>query len=393
MLTYPNFSFDIKHKDPKSRARIGTLKTPHGEIETPNYIFCGTKAAIKALSPAHMLEAKTDIILANTYHLMLQPGADLIEKMGGLHKFMQWDGPMLTDSGGFQVFSLGEGTMANEIKGKGKGHDNKNLLSITEEGCVFRSYVNGQKIKLTPESAMDIQRKLGADLLMQFDECTPYHVTKDYTARSMEMSIRWGDRSLAEFERGDTGTQAVYGIIQGGVYPELRKYSAEYTKDRDFFGTAVGGCLGGSEQEMFDIVNESLPHAHPDRPVHFLGIGQIKDIFTFVRLGIDTFDCVIPTRLARHGTAFMKGQPGETINLSNARYREDNTPLDEENGVPASCNFSKAYIHHLLKAGEILGMQILAQHNVATINRLMREVRAAIKAGTLDQLEKEWRGL
>jgi queuine tRNA-ribosyltransferase len=393
MLTYPNFSFDIKHKDPKSRARIGTLKTPHGEIETPNYIFCGTKAAIKALSPAHMLEAKTDIILANTYHLMLQPGADLIEKMGGLHKFMQWDGPMLTDSGGFQVFSLGEGTMANEIKGKGKGHDNKNLLSITEEGCVFRSYVNGQKIKLTPESAMDIQRKLGADLLMQFDECTPYHVTKEYTARSMEMSIRWGDRSLAEFERGDTGAQAVYGIIQGGVYPELRKYSAEYTKDRDFFGTAVGGCLGGSEQEMFDIVNESLPHAHPDRPVHFLGIGQIKDIFTFVRLGIDTFDCVIPTRLARHGTAFMKGQPGETINLSNARYREDNSPLDEENGVPASCNFSKAYIHHLLKAGEILGMQILAQHNVATINRLMREVRAAIKAGTLDQLEKEWRGL
>ena len=393
MLTYPNFSFDIKHKDPKSRARIGTLKTPHGEIETPNYIFCGTKAAIKALSPAQMLEAKTDIILANTYHLMLQPGADLIEKMGGLHKFMHWNGPMLTDSGGFQVFSLGEGTMANEIKGKGKGHDNKNLLSITEEGCVFRSYVNGQKIKLTPESAMDIQRKLGADLLMQFDECTPYHVTKDYTARSMEMSIRWGDRSLAEFERGDTGAQAVYGIIQGGVYPELRKYSAEYTKDRDFFGTAVGGCLGGSEQEMFDIVNESLPHAHPDRPVHFLGIGQIKDIFTFVRLGIDTFDCVIPTRLARHGTAFMKGQPGETINLSNARYREDNTPLDEENGVPASCNFSKAYIHHLLKAGEILGMQILAQHNVATINRLMREVRAAIKAGTLDQLEKEWRGL
>ena len=391
-LTYPNFSFDITHKDKKSRARIGVLKTPHGEIETPNYIFCGTKAAIKGLSPAQMIEAQTDIILANTYHLMLQPGADLIEKMGGLHTFMQWDGPMLTDSGGFQVFSLGEGTMANEIKGKGKGHDNKNLLSITEEGCTFRSYIDGRKIKLTPENAMEIQRKLGADLLMQFDECTPYHVTKDYTARSMEMSIRWGDRSLAEFERHDKGAQAVYGIIQGGVYPELRQYSAEYTKDRDFFGTAVGGCLGGSEEEMFNIVNESLPHAHPDRPVHFLGIGQIKDIFTFVRLGIDTFDCVIPTRLARHGSAFMKGYPGETINLSNAKYREDNTPLDEENGVPASCNFSKAYIHHLFKAGEILGMQLLAQHNVTTINRLMREVRVAIKTDTLDQLEKEWLG-
>jgi len=250
MLKYPNFSFDIKHRDPKSRARIGTLKTPHGEIETPNYIFCGTKAAIKAVAPAQMREAKTDIILANTYHLMLQPGADVIEKMGGLHKFMQWDGPMLTDSGGFQVFSLGEGTMANEIKGKNSGkHENKSLLGISEDGCVFRSYVNGEKIKLTPESAMDIQRKLGADLLMQFDECTPYHVTKDYTARSMEMSIRWGDRSLAEFERTDTGAQAVYGIIQGGVYKDLRKTSAEYTKDRDFFGTAVGGCLGGSPKE------------------------------------------------------------------------------------------------------------------------------------------------
>ena len=389
-LNYPNFAFDITHRD-KSGARIGTLKTPHGEIETPNYIFCGTKAAIKALSPAQMIEAKTDIILANTYHLMLQPGADLIAKMGGLHKFMNWNGPMLTDSGGFQVFSLGEGTMANEIKGKNTGkHDNKSLISITEEGCVFRSYIDGSKIKLTPESSMEIQRKLGADLLMQFDECTPYHVDKDYTARSMEMSIRWGDRCLSEFERHDDGAQGLYGIIQGGVHADLRKISAEYTKDRDFFGTAVGGCLGGSEEEMETVVAESLPYAHPDRPVHFLGIGQIKDVFKFVRMGVDTFDCVIPTRLARHGSALMKGVPGETINLKNAKYREDETPLDPENGVPASTDFSKAYIHHLLKAEEILGMQLLAQHNVATINRLMREVRSAIKAGTLDQLEKEW---
>ncbi len=389
-LNYPNFSFDIHHQDEKSGARLGTLKTPHGSIETPNYIFCGTKAAIKALSPAQMVEAKTDIILSNTYHLMLQPGADLIEKMGGLHKFMGWDGPMLTDSGGFQVFSLGEGTMANEIKGKNKGHENKNLMKITEEGCVFKSYVDGSKIKLTPESSMEIQRKLGADLLMQFDECTPYHVDKEYTARSMEMSIRWGDRCLVEFERHDNGAQGLYGIVQGGVYSDLRRYSAEVIKDRPFFGTAVGGCLGGSEEEMELVVAESLPYAHPDRPVHFLGIGQIKDVFKFVRMGVDTFDCVIPTRLARHGTALMKGQKGETINLTNAKYREDKTPLDEANGVAASTEYSKAYIHHLFKAGEILGMQILAQHNVATINRLMREVRAAIKAGELDQLEKEW---
>ena len=391
MLTYPNFSFDITHKDQKSGARIGRLKTPHGEIETPNYIFCGTKATVKGVTPDQLHELKTDIILANTYHLMLQPGADLVEKLGGLHKFMGWNGPMLTDSGGFQVFSLGEGTMANEIKGKNTGkHDNKSLISITEEGCVFKSYIDGRKIKLTPESATHIQQQLGADLFMQFDECTPYHVDKEYTARSMEMSMRWGDRCLSEFERRHNGTQAMYGIIQGGVHSDLRRVSAEYTADRPFFGTAVGGCLGGTEEEMELVVRESLPHAHPERPVHFLGIGQLKDVFRFVRLGVDTFDCVIPTRLARHGTAFMKGVPGETINLKNAKFREDHTPLDEGNNVSASCNFSKAYLHHLFKAGEMLGMQLLAQHNIATINRLMREVRAAIKAGTLDELEKEW---
>ncbi|MGH1376583.1 MAG: tRNA guanosine(34) transglycosylase Tgt [Alphaproteobacteria bacterium] len=393
MPSYPNFSFDIKHRDRKTRARVGELKTPHGTIETPNYIFCGTKATVKNLSPAQLHEAKTDIILSNTYHLMLQPGADLIEKMGGLHKFMNWNGPMLTDSGGFQVFSLGEGTMANEIKGKNsKGHDNRNLSAITEEGCVFKSYVDGKTIKLTPESAMDIQRKLGADLLMQFDECTPYHVDKDYTARSMEMSVRWGDRCLDEFVRGDNGAQALYGIVQGGVYDDLRKFSAEYTKDRPFFGTAIGGCLGGTDEEMHRVVASSVPHIHEDRPVHFLGIGRIRDVFRFVRLGIDTFDCVIPTRLARHGTAFVKGGERETINLKNARYREDHSPLDERIGIPASSDFSKAYIHHLIKADELLAAQLLAQHNVGLINMLMREVREAIKNDCLDELEKEWLG-
>jgi queuine tRNA-ribosyltransferase len=390
MLSYPGFDFKILHQDKTTGARIGQLTTPHGTIETPNYIFCGTKAAIKALSPAQMREAKTDIILANTYHLMLQPGADLIHKAGGLHKFMQWDGPMLTDSGGFQVFSMGEGTMANEIKGKKKAHDNKSLLKISEEGTEFRSYVDGTKIKLTPESAMEIQRKLGADLLMQFDECTPYHVTKEYTARSMEMSMRWGDRCLKQFESTHDGTQALYGIVQGGVYEDLRRTSAEYVKDRPFFGTAVGGCLGGSDEEMHSVLQASLNYSDPSRPVHFLGIGQIKDVFRFVKLGVDTFDCVIPTRLARHGAAYIKGMPGETININNAKYRDDHTPLDPENDIPASRDFSKAYIHHLFKAGEILGMSILAQHNVATINRLMREIRKSIKAGTLEKLEKEW---
>ncbi len=393
MLDYPNFSFDIKFRDEKSLARVGEIKTPHGTIQTPNYIFCGTKATVKNVSPCQLREAQTDIILSNTYHLMLQPGADLIERMGGLHKFMGWDGPMLTDSGGFQVFSLGEGTMADEIKGRSKkGYDNKNLVSISEEGCVFKSYIDGRKIKLTPEYSMEVQRKLGADLLMQFDECTPYHVDKEYTARSMEMSVRWGDRCLAEFERHDNGAQGVYGIVQGGVYPDLRKFSAEYTADRPFFGSAIGGCLGGSEQEMYDVVASSMPYIHGERPVHFLGIGKIKDVFKFVRLGIDTFDCVIPTRLARHGTAFIKGNPKETINLKNSKYRTDETPLDARINIPASQNFSKAYLHHLIKSNELLATQILAQHNIATMNMLMREVREAIESSSLDALEKEWLG-
>ena len=389
-LEYPNFSFDILHKDPGSKARVASLKTPHGTIETPNYIFCGTKASIKNLSPHAMREARTDIILANTYHVMIQPGADLVEKMGGLHKFTQWDGPMMTDSGGFQIFSMGHGSVADEIKGRNKGGRNKSLLKITEQGARFKSYWDGEMLNLTPEESINIQRKLGADLIYQLDECTAYHVDKDYTAKSMERSHRWGDRSLVEFERGHDGKQALYGIVQGGVYEDLRDTSCAYVNDRSFFGSAVGGSLGGSVEEMFDVVNMCMQRLRDDRPVHLLGIGRIEDVFNFVRIGIDTFDCVTPTRIARHGMALIKGQTGERINLKNARYRDDPEPLDPSLDIPASRDYSKAYIHHLLKSGEMLGMQLVAQHNVATINLLMREIREAIKTGTLDDLQKQW---
>lgn len=388
-IDYPNFGFEITHDDPKSGARVGKLKTPHGTIETPNYIFCGTKASIKNLSPYQMHEAKTDIVLANTYHLMIQPGADLIEKMGGLHKFMGWDGPMLTDSGGFQVFSMGNGSCADEIKGRNR-NQRENLLKINEDGAYFRSYLDGQKLCLNPEISMEIQRKLGADLIVQMDECTSYQVTKEYTAKSMEMSKRWGDRSLHAFNKTHDGKQAVYGVVQGGVYEDLRIDSAKYVASRPFFGTAIGGCLGGSDEEMYGILAFTRPHLPNDRPVHFLGIGRIKDIFKSVRHGVDTFDCVMPTRIARHGMALIKGRRDERINLLNAKYKDDPTPLDETLDLRSSRDFSKAYIHHLLKTGELLAYQILSQHNVAIINRLMREVRAAIKAGTLDSLEKEY---
>lgn len=388
-MNYPNFGFEITHKAESSGARVGKLKTPHGTIETPNYIFCGTKASIKNLSPIQMKEAGTDIILSNTYHLMIQPGAELVEKMGGLHKFTNWRGPMLTDSGGFQVFSMGHGTCADEIKGR-NSNKKESLLKITEEGAVFKSYMDGKKLMLNPEISMDLQRKIGADLIMQMDECTAYQVTKDYTAKSMEMSMRWGDRSLAAFKKTHDGKQGLYGIVQGGIYEDLRKTSADYVASRPFFGTAIGGCLGGSDEEMYGILEWCQKLNHPDRPIHFLGIGRIKDVINGVRFGIDTFDCVMPTRVGRHGMALMKGAPNERINLVNSRFRDDPEPLDASLDIPCSRDYSKAYIHHLLKAKEMLAYQILTQHNVAVINKLMREVREAIKTDTLDDLEKEW---
>ncbi len=389
-IEYPNFGFKVTHKSEKNGARVGIIQTPHGEIETPNYIFCGTKASIKNLSPAQMNEAQTDIILANTYHLMIQPGADLVEKMGGLHKFMNWDKPMLTDSGGFQVFSMGHGTCADEIKGRNTTAKKESLLKITEDGAVFKSYHDGAKLKLNPEISMELQRQLGADLIMQMDECTAYQVTRDYTAKSMEMSMRWGDRSLDAFDKTHNGAQGLYGIIQGGVYHDLRKISADYVASRPFFGTAVGGCLGGSDDEMYGILKAIEPLNHPNRPIHFLGIGRMKDVFQSVRYGIDTFDCVMPTRIARHGMALIKGAENERINLVNAKFKDDPEPLDASMDIACSRDYSKAYIHHLLKAGEMLAHQILSQHNVAVINQLMREVRDAIKRDTLDALEKEW---
>lgn len=387
MLTYPDFAFDITYRDPASRARLGTLKTPHGTINTPNFIFCGTKAAIKSLSPAQMREAQTDIILANTYHLM--GAADTIEAAGGLHKFTGWNGPMMTDSGGYQIFAMGHGGVADEIKGRNRKIE-KSLLKVTEEGATFK-ISNGDVVTLTAEMSIQIQRKLGADLIYQFDECTPYNVEEAYTRESMYRSHRWGERSLVEFERTDNGMQALYGIVQGGVYKDLRDESCAWTKEKPFFGTAIGGCLGGSKEEFYEITGWCMPQIHQDRPVHLLGIGMIRDIFQCVRLGIDTFDCVHPTRLARHGTALMKGVGERTqINMKNAQFRNDHSPLDANSPLAASREFSKAYVHHLIREKESLGIQILAQHNVSVMNQLMREIRAAVSAGSLDSLEKEW---
>jgi queuine tRNA-ribosyltransferase len=363
------FSFLFKRFE---KGRRGILKTPHGIVETPAFIFCATKAAMKGLSPSQMKEAGTQIILSNTYHLMLQPGGDVLEKMGGLQNFTGWKGPMLTDSGGFQIFSLGYGSVAEEIKGKRYTNRPKTVLKISEDGATFKSYIDGRNWLLTPESSIQIQKQLGADLVVVLDECTPFHVEKSYTKTSMERSHRWALRSLREFEKSQTN-QKLYGIIQGGVFEDLRKESCDFVNQNNFFGHAVGGSLGASKEQMYDVVRFTVPLLEEKRPIHLLGIGGIKDIWEGVEVGIDTFDCVHPTRLARHGGALIKKE--RHINIRNSRYRLDSEPLDVTCACSTCQNFSKSYLHHLFKANEILGMSLLSLHNVFFMNTMMKSIR------------------
>ena len=400
------FSFDFKDTHP-GRARLGEITTPHGIIETPAFIFCGTKAAMKAVTPKQMKDEGTQIILSNTYHLFLQPGADIIEKAGGLHTFMGWSGPMLTDSGGFQIFSLGHGSVSAELsksdegfKGEIKGRRTttrpKTLLNITEEGATFKSYLDGRKHLLTPEKSIKTQVKLGADLIVSFDECTPFHVDKAYTAKSMRMSHRWGVRSLQEFNRlNGSDRQRLYGIIQGGVYEDLRKESCDFVNDHGFFGHAIGGSLGATKSQMEDVVALTACHLERDRPIHLLGIGGVQDIFKGVAAGIDTFDCVHPTRLARHGGALVRPPHNNVkgrdhINLNNGWCRDDHTAIEPDCACSTCTSFSKAYLHHLLKAGELLAYTLITIHNVYFMNRLLKAIRRSLADGTLETIEKDW---
>lgn len=389
------FSFKFTYPDLSKKMRLGELVTPNGVVETPAFIFCATKAAIKSLNPEQMKVEGTQFILANTYHLMLQPGPDIVEKAGGLHKFMGWQGPMLTDSGGFQIFSLGHGSVASEIKGKRMSNRPQTLLKITEEGAKFRSYIDGRMHFLSPEKSIEIQRKLGPDFVVVLDECTPFHVDKKYTANSMRMSHRWATRSFNEFTKHDNGKQKLYGIIQGGVYPDLRKESCEYVNSQNFFGHAIGGSLGADKNQMYDVVAMTTEILDRNRPIHLLGIGGVSDIFNGVEQGIDTFDCVHPTRLARHGGAMVRPphrnkENKEHINLNNSQYREDFTPLEPDCSCYTCKNHTKAYIHHLLKAKELLAAGLLTIHNVNFMNRLMAAIRCSLKNNSFEQEKKNW---
>ena len=352
-----DFSYDLITTD--GAARRGRVKTAHGSIETPAFMPVGTAATVKAMFPWSVEETGAEIILGNTYHLMLRPGAERIDRLGGLHKFMNWDRPILTDSGGYQVMSLAK------------------LRKIDENGVTFRSHVDGSAHELTPERSIDIQRLLDADITMSFDECTPYPATEKEAATSMRLSMRWARRSRDAFvERPGYG---IFGIVQGGIHADLRAESVAALTDIGFHGYAVGGLAVGEGQElMFSTLDVTTPLMQIDRPRYLMGVGKPDDLVGAVARGIDMFDCVLPTRSGRNGQAFTwRG----TVNLRNARHADDPRPLDENCACPACSKFSRAYLHHLVKAGEMLGPMLASWHNIQFYQDLMAAMRTAIEQG------------
>jgi len=351
------FAFRVAATD--GTARRGVIETGRGEIHTPAFMPVGTAGTVKAMLPQSVRETGADIILGNTYHLMLRPGAERVAKLGGLHKFMNWPGPILTDSGGFQVMSLAQ------------------LRSIDEQGVSFQSHLDGAAHRLSPERSMEIQALLGSDIHMVLDECTPFPSGPRDCETSMELSLRWAVRSKDAF-RAAPG-RALFGIVQGGVYPDLRKRSAEALKAIGFHGYAVGGlAVGEGQARMFDVLDAIVPHLPADRPRYLMGVGKPDDLIGAVMRGIDMFDCVLPTRSGRTGQAFTRRGP---VNLRNARHAEDARPLDERCGCPCCRDYSRAYLHHLVKAEEILVSMLLTWHNLAYYQDLMLGLRDAIGEG------------
>lgn len=391
------FSIDARCAD--SRARAGRLHLAHGEVRTPAFVPLATRGAVKTLEPRDVAALGYEMVLGNTFHLFLAPGPELVRELGGLHRFMRWEGPIITDSGGFQVFSMGHGAVADEIKGRrgspaggrGSGGSNGSILAIEEEGVRFRSYVDGSPRFLGPETSMSVQAALGSDIALVLDECTPFHVTRDYTARSMERTHRWLERCLDWHEREGPPEQAVYGIVQGGVEHDLRVVSTEAVAASRCDGVAVGGSLGQDKAQMHEVVRwctAELDRLAPARPRHLLGIGEIDDLVAGVRAGIDTFDCAMPTRLGRHGVALVPDPAGRwRVDLFKGRWRRSPEPILDGCPCPAcATGFSRAYLHYLLRAHELTGMRLITLHNLAYVARLMADLRGAIAAGRLEEM-------
>jgi queuine tRNA-ribosyltransferase len=381
-------NFGVRTSDTGSYARTGTLRLAHGEVRTPAFVPLATKAVVKTLEVREAAQLGFDMVLGNTFHLFLTPGHELIGRLGGLHRFMAWDRPVITDSGGFQVFSMGHGTVADEIKGRApqsSGERAGAIVSIAEEGVTFRSYLDGGTRFMGPETSMEAQAALGSDIALVFDECTPFHADRDYTARSTERTHRWLDRCVAwHAEHGPAG-QAVYGIVQGGVHEDLRRASAQEVAARETDGIAIGGSLGSEKAQMFEVVEWTIEELPSDRPRHLLGIGEVDDLVRGVELGIDTFDCAMPTRIGRHGMALVPDPERRwRVDLAKARWREADEPLLEGCPCPACAHgYSRAYLHYLLRAHEQTAMRLLTVHNLAFLGALMEGLRDAIDAGRL----------
>ena len=363
--------FKITAKDSKTSARTGRLKLGHGTVETPCYMPVGTQASVKALSTEDVLACGSEIILANTYHLMLRPGADLVAKAGGLHAFMHWDKPILTDSGGFQVFSLAD------------------LRKITEEGVQFQSHLDGSKWEMSPESATALQHKIGADIIMAFDECIPYPSPEEYVDQSVERTTRWAERCLAAHKKsGREGIQSLYGIVQGSNFPHLREKSAKQLVAFDFPGYAIGGVSVGEPKEViYGVVEKTAPYLPENKPRYLMGVGTPEDLWECVERGMDMFDCVMPTRIARNGTALTrKGR----LNLKNAQFAEDFSPLDRDCSCECCRNYTKAYLRHLFQAEELLVLRLVSLHNLQFMTDVTLMIRRAITENRFLEAKKDF---
>lgn len=373
------FRFELIYQSTRSRARVGRIHTPHGIIDTPNFVAVGTNGTVKAIDNATVNQLGLQLMFCNTYHLIVHPGPDVIAQAGGLHQFINRPYPIITDSGGFQVFSLAYGTVKEELKSKGTKKYTQAIVTINENGVLFRSYRDGTPILLTPESSIQAQKKLGADIIIPFDELPPYHIDRQALKQSLYRTHRWEERSLQEHLK-DPQNQAMYAVIHGGIDPVFRKLSCQTLIKLPFDGFAIGGSLGKNRQEMLTILEYTMPELPTDKPNHLLGIGDLLSVDACITLGIDTFDSSHPTRCARHGLLFTsKGN----IKLISTRYKTCFEPIDSMCECPVCRQYTLAYIHHLFKAHESIGLTLASIHNLFFMINLMKQYRARILAGEL----------
>jgi queuine tRNA-ribosyltransferase len=371
--------FTITARD--GEARAGVMHTAHGDVHTPAFVPLASTATVKTLHAREVAELGYEMVLGNTFHLFVQPGPELIRDLGGLHEFMGWKGAIVTDSGGFQVFSMGHGSVAEEIKRRRDPRESM-VLAIEERGVRFRSYLDGSERFMGPETSMEVQAALGSDIALAFDECTPFHVEREYTARSMERTHRWLDRCVAWHGEHASAEQLLYGIVQGGIYPDLRAEATAYVAGAGVDGIAIGGSLGQEKPQMREVVGWVLGDLPDAPPRHLLGIGDVDDLVLAVGAGVDTFDCATPTRLARHGTALVR-DPGRRwrLDLNRGKHRAERDPIDERCPCPACREHTRAYLHYLVRAGELTGKRLLTLHNLTFMRRLMLAMQEAIAAG------------